>query len=106
MSIFRLLFFFLFSASLFAQSAELANSFFRKGEYEKAILLYEPLLESNPIRQDYFKSLLTCYQQLEKYTYALFERGTQMAAERGLILVDTKYEFGKRDGEIFLIDEI
>jgi tetratricopeptide (TPR) repeat protein len=67
MPIFRLLFFFLFSTSLFAQSAELANSFFRKGEYEKAILLYEPLLESNPIRQDYFKSLLTCYQQLEKY---------------------------------------
>jgi phosphoribosylaminoimidazole-succinocarboxamide synthase len=46
------------------------------------------------------------YQQLEKYTYALFERGTQMAAEKGLILVDTKYEFGKKDGEIYLIDEI
>lgn len=46
------------------------------------------------------------YEQLEHYTRALFERGTQMAAERGLILVDTKYEFGKRDGKIFLIDEI
>lgn len=46
------------------------------------------------------------YVQLEKYTYALFERGTQIAAESGLILVDTKYEFGKADGKIFLIDEI
>lgn len=46
------------------------------------------------------------YEQLEKYTYALFERGSQMAAEKGLILVDTKYEFGKRDGKVYLIDEI
>lgn len=46
------------------------------------------------------------YEQLEKYALALFERGSQMAAERGLILVDTKYEFGKLDGVITLIDEI
>ena len=46
------------------------------------------------------------YELLEKYTYALFERGTQMAANQGLILVDTKYEFGKKDGTIYLIDEI
>jgi phosphoribosylaminoimidazole-succinocarboxamide synthase len=46
------------------------------------------------------------YVALEKYTLALFERGTEMANERGLILVDTKYEFGKKDGEIYLIDEI
>lgn len=46
------------------------------------------------------------YEQLEKYTYALFKRGTEMAAEKGLILVDTKYEFGKKDGRIYLIDEI
>jgi len=46
------------------------------------------------------------YEQLEKYTYALFQRGTDIAAEKGLILVDTKYEFGKKDGEIYLIDEI
>jgi len=46
------------------------------------------------------------YEQLEKYTYALFQRGTEMASEKGLILVDTKYEFGKRDGKIYLIDEI
>lgn len=46
------------------------------------------------------------YIQLEKYTKALFKRGTEMAAEKGLILVDTKYEFGKKDGKIYLIDEI
>lgn len=46
------------------------------------------------------------YVQLENYTRALFNRGTEMAAERGLILVDTKYEFGKKDGKIYLIDEI
>ncbi|MDD6356972.1 MAG: phosphoribosylaminoimidazolesuccinocarboxamide synthase [Bacteroidales bacterium] len=46
------------------------------------------------------------YEILEKYTIALFERGTEMAAKRGLILVDTKYEFGKKDGKIYLMDEI
>lgn len=46
------------------------------------------------------------YAQLEKFTYALFERGSQMAASRGLILVDTKYEFGKVGDRIYLIDEI
>ncbi|MBC7399871.1 MAG: phosphoribosylaminoimidazolesuccinocarboxamide synthase [Mucilaginibacter sp.] len=46
------------------------------------------------------------YEQLEKYTKALFARGTEIAAKQGLILVDTKYEFGKADGKIFLIDEI
>ncbi len=46
------------------------------------------------------------YEMLEKYSLELFERGTQMAAQRGLILVDTKYEFGKKDGVITLIDEI
>ncbi len=48
----------------------------------------------------------TDYVILENYTKALFQRGTEMAAERGLILVDTKYEFGKRDGTIYVIDEI
>ena len=46
------------------------------------------------------------YEELEKYTRALFERGTEIAAKQGLILVDTKYEFGKKDGTIYLIDEI
>lgn len=46
------------------------------------------------------------YAILEKYTMALFNRGSEIAAERGLILVDTKYEFGKHDGKIYLMDEI
>ncbi len=46
------------------------------------------------------------YEQMEDYTRRLFQRGTEMAAEKGLILVDTKYEFGKRDGKVYLIDEI
>ena len=46
------------------------------------------------------------YALLEKYTLALFERGTEIAAKRGLILVDTKYEFGKHNGKIYLMDEI
>ena len=46
------------------------------------------------------------YIELEKYTFALFERGTEIAAKQGLILVDTKYEFGENDGVIYLIDEI
>ena len=46
------------------------------------------------------------YELVEKYTYALFQRGTEIAASKGLILVDTKYEFGKKDGKVYLIDEI
>lgn len=46
------------------------------------------------------------YQKLEEYTYRLFEYGTEVAAEKGLLLVDTKYEFGKRGGQIYLIDEV
>ncbi|MEM1324118.1 MAG: phosphoribosylaminoimidazolesuccinocarboxamide synthase [Bacteroidota bacterium] len=46
------------------------------------------------------------YLQLESHTRNLYQRGSEMAAERGLILVDTKYEFGKKDGVIYLIDEI
>lgn len=46
------------------------------------------------------------YEQLEKYTQAIFQRGTEIAAKQGLILVDTKYEFGKKDGVIYLMDEV
>ena len=46
------------------------------------------------------------YELMEQYTYKLFEIGTKIAAEKGLILVDTKYEFGKRDGKVYLIDEV
>ncbi len=57
------------------------------------------LIESNIVPED-------IYTQLEKYTRALFHRGTEMAAERGLILVDTKYEFGLYKGQVMLMDEI
>jgi len=56
------------------------------------------------IRQNLMGEVL--YEQLENYTRALFKRGSEMAVERGLILVDTKYEFGMRNGRIYLIDEI
>lgn len=46
------------------------------------------------------------YKTLEEYTFKLFQKGTELAAERGLILVDTKYEFGKHQGKIYLIDEV
>ena len=46
------------------------------------------------------------YETMERYTRMLFQRGSEIAAEKGLILVDTKYEFGKRDGKVYLIDEI
>src|SRR5690606_13585807 len=48
----------------------------------------------------------TDYAQLEAYTHALFTKGSEMADARGLILVDTKYEFGKHNGKIYLIDEV
>jgi len=60
-------------------------------------------------REDIIKHNLVSesdYIQLEQYTKALFQRGTEIAAKMGLILVDTKYEFGKKDGKIYLIDEI
>lgn len=60
-------------------------------------------------REDILKNGIVAeadYLQLEKYTKALFKRGTEMADKMGLILVDTKYEFGKANGKIFLIDEI
>lgn len=46
------------------------------------------------------------YEVMEQYTRTLFDLGTRIAAEKGLILVDTKYEFGRRDGKVYLIDEI
>ena len=67
MRLFLSLFFLLACLSLSSQNVELAQSYFRKGDYEKAIHLYKPLFESNPIRQDYFKTLLTCYHQIESY---------------------------------------
>ncbi len=55
-------------------------------------------------QEELLSEAITC--NLEKYTTALYQRGTEIAAKQGLILVDTKYEFGKADGKIYLIDEI
>ena len=68
------------------------------GEHEEDISKEEILKRGLVSKED--------YEVLEKYTMALFEKGSQIAAKRGLILVDTKYEFGKKDGKIYLIDEI
>ncbi len=60
-------------------------------------------------REDIIKQAIVSeaeYVQLEAYTRALFKRGTEMAAQQGLILVDTKYEFGNKNGQIVVIDEI
>nr|WP_321411551.1 phosphoribosylaminoimidazolesuccinocarboxamide synthase [uncultured Allomuricauda sp.] len=70
-----------------------------KGDHDEDISKEDILKRSIVSKED--------YEVLEKYTRALFQRGTEIAAKRGLILVDTKYEFGKtKDGEIVLIDEI
>ncbi|MCL6275681.1 phosphoribosylaminoimidazolesuccinocarboxamide synthase [Muricauda sp. 2012CJ35-5] len=70
-----------------------------KGDHDEDISREEILAREIVSKED--------YEVLEKYTKALFQRGTELAAKRGLILVDTKYEFGKtKDGEIVLIDEI
>lgn len=65
--------------------------------------------DENISREEIFKSGLVSeneYLELERISLALFERGTEIAKKMGLILVDTKYEFGKKDGKIYLIDEI
>lgn len=70
-----------------------------KGDHDEDISKVDILKKGIVSKED--------YEVLEKYTKALYERGTELAAMRGLILVDTKYEFGKtQDGEIVLIDEI
>lgn len=78
-----------------SQSAELANSYFRQGAYEKAIQIYRPLLESNPIRQDYFKSLLTCYQQVESYSDAqkLIQEQIARFPEQVFLFVELGYNY-------------
>jgi len=77
------------------QKQELAQSYFRNGEYEKAILLFEPLYQSNPIRQDYFKTLLTCYQQLEDYEMAqkLLETQLNRFANQLYLHVEIGYNY-------------
>ncbi len=91
--------FVLFSIAGNAQSAELANAYLRKGEYKKAIVLYKPLLEANPIRQDYFKALLTCYQQVESYREGqnLIETQIQKFPEQVYLYVELGYNYQLND---------
>ncbi|MGI9531229.1 tetratricopeptide repeat protein [Lutimonas sp.] len=93
MRLFLILIYLFISFQGIAQNAELANSYFRKGEYEKAIQLYKPLFENNPIRQDYFKALLTCYQQVESYEFsqALIEEQMQRFPEQIYLFVELGY---------------
>lgn len=95
MRLFLSLFFLLFCLSLSSQNVELAQSYFRKGDYEKAIHLYKPLFESNPIRQDYFKTLLTCYQQIESYGEAqlLLEEQLQRFPNQLNLFVEIGYNY-------------
>lgn len=69
-----------------------------QGEHDENISREEILKQNLVSEEDYL--------QLEKYSLELFQRGSEIAKKRGLILVDTKYEFGKKDGKIYLIDEI
>ncbi len=69
-----------------------------QGAHDENISREEILAQGLVSEEDYLK--------LEEYTLKLFEHGQKMANERGLILVDTKYEFGKKDGQIYLIDEV
>lgn len=71
----------------------------RKGRHDE-IISKEEIISSDLVSKE-------DYEQMEKYTYALFRRGSELAARNGLILVETKYEFGKtKDGAVILIDEI
>ena len=95
MRLFLIIIYILFSIHGKAQNAELANSYFRKGEYEKAILLYKPLFENNPIRQDYFKSLLTCYQQVDSYeaSQTLIESQIERFPEQIYLFIELGYNY-------------
>ena len=91
----------------------LAEGMRENQKFEKPIITPTSKAESGHdedlSREDILKQGLVSedeYNKLEEYTYKLFERGTRIAEQMGLILVDTKYEFGKKDGKIFLIDEI
>lgn len=88
-----------FSVSIFAQNVELANSYFRKGEYEKAIMLYKPLHETNPVRRDYFKNLLTCYQQIEEYDLAYDLLQSQMIRfpNQTYLIIEIGYNYQIQD---------
>ena len=96
---FIFLFFSFFFYFAFAQNAQLANSYFRNGEYEKAILLYKPLHEQNPVRQDYFKNLLICYQQIDDYDMAneMIRRNMKLFPNQDYLNVELGYNYQLQD---------
>ena len=75
-----------FTTCSFAQSAQLAFSYYRKGEYEKASLIYKQLYDQNPVRRDYFKRLLTCYQLTDK-----FQQATELLNNQQLFFPEQAY---------------
>ncbi len=94
-----ILFFIFFFYFVGAQNAQLANSYFRNGEYEKAILLYKPLHKQNPVRQDYFKSLLMCYQQMDDYELAneMIRNNMKLFPNQHYLNVELGYNYQLQD---------
>ncbi len=88
-----------FSTSVLAQKPELAYSYYRNSEYEKAIMLYKPLHEKNKIRRDYFKYLLTCYQQTENFDIAtaLIEQQMQGFPNLKYLNIELGYNYQLQD---------
>lgn len=84
------------SISALAQKGNLADTYFKKGDYEKAIMLYKNMHAENPIRQDYFKKLLTSYQQLEQYDSAknlITNQLNRYPRQEGMLLVELGYNY-------------
>ena len=96
---FSILFFGFFFYFAFAQNAQLANTYFRNGEYDKAILLYKPLHEQNPVRQDYLKTLLICYQQIDDYEMAeeMIRRNMKLFPNQSYLNVELGYNYQLQD---------
>ncbi len=87
------------STSVFAQKPELAYSYYRNGEYEKAITLYKPLHEKNKVRRDYFKNLLTCYQQLDNFDLSekLIQQQLKDFPNQKYLKIELGYNFQLQD---------
>ncbi len=87
------------STTILAQKPELAYSYYRNSEYEKAIMLYKPLHEKNKIRRDYFKYLLTCYQQTDNFNEAsdLIEQQIQDFTNLKYLNIELGYNYQLQD---------
>lgn len=87
------------STTVLAQKPELAYSYYRNSEYEKAIMLYKPLHEKNKIRRDYFKYLLTCYQQTDNFNEAsdLIEQQMQDFTNLKYLNIELGYNYQLQD---------